>query len=102
MLLKALYSSLKGLPLAADCYPKHPTRTPIIVIPGLFGSKQNWATIAKALSTTLNTTVYSIDLRNHGASPHSNHHSYESMKADVHLFITKNNIEKADVIGHRF
>ena len=41
---------------------------PIIILHGLFGTLDNWQTIAKKLAE--NHTVYIIDQRNHGRSPH--------------------------------
>ncbi|CAG8639853.1 1953_t:CDS:2, partial [Paraglomus occultum] len=52
---------------------------PVIILHGLFGSKQNWKSLAKSFTQSLNTKVYAVDLRNHGESPHSSVHTYESM-----------------------
>src|SRR5436190_293880 len=40
---------------------------PLLVLHGLFGSSSNWRSIARQLAAT--HTVFSVDLRNHGASP---------------------------------
>ena len=50
---------------------------PIIILHGLFGTLDNWQTIAKKLSE--NYTVYIIDQRNHGRSPHSEPLDYPTM-----------------------
>ncbi len=72
---------------------------PIIILHGLFGSSDNWNTLAKTLSE--NTfKVFTIDLRNHGQSPHSEDMSYELMAKDITEFIQKYNIQKPILMGH--
>jgi esterase len=72
--------------------------SPLIILHGLFGSCDNWMTQAKMLGEHF--TVYTVDLRNHGLSPHSDQHSYDLMAADVRGFITVHNLAPAVVIGH--
>lgn len=69
---------------------------------GLFGSKQNWRSISKAIHTKTNPTrkVVAFDARNHGESPHSARHRYVDLAEDVHLFFKEHKISKAVVIGH--
>ncbi|KAK5090874.1 hypothetical protein LTR05_001051 [Lithohypha guttulata] len=75
------------------------SRPPIIVMHGLFGSQRNNRTFTKELSRP----VYTVDLRNHGASPHSPRHDYTSMSEDLEHFIS-NEAPIADskpiLIGH--
>lgn len=71
---------------------------PLIILHGLFGSSDNWMTQAKMLGQFY--TVYTLDLRNHGLSPHSDHHSYTLMSEDVHGFISMNNLAPVIVVGH--
>jgi len=71
---------------------------PLIILHGLFGSSDNWMTQAKMLGQHF--TVYTIDLRNHGLSPHSDQHSYDTMASDVRGFILTNHLAPAVVIGH--
>lgn len=59
--------------------------TPVIILHGLFGSQRNWHPIAKSLSDE--HLVYSLDLRNHGQSPHSELMDYPHMAEDVLDFI---------------
>jgi esterase len=70
----------------------------LIVIHGLFGSSKNWIGNSKELSE--NWKVYSIDLRNHGDSPHSDSHTLEDMISDLKDFIEEHNIEKPILLGH--
>jgi pimeloyl-ACP methyl ester carboxylesterase len=42
---------------------------PVVIMHGLFGSKQNWRSISKSLANKLNAPVFALDLPNHGDSP---------------------------------
>ena len=72
--------------------------SPLIVMHGLFGSARNWAGIARALAET--HQVYSLDLRNHGASPRASTMTYKEMAEDVAGFIDRAGIEAPIVMGH--
>lgn len=69
---------------------------------GLFGSKQNWRSISKALHSKTKPCrkVFAVDARNHGESPHSPNHRYEDLAADIREFYREQNIEKAVLLGH--
>jgi len=71
---------------------------PIIILHGLFGTLDNWQTIAKKLAE--NYTVYIIDQRNHGRSPHDDAFNYEVMADDLQAFMESQWIYEAHVIGH--
>lgn len=71
---------------------------PLIILHGLFGSLDNWMTLAKKWSN--NFEVWLIDQRNHGKSPHNEEHSYSLMAKDLHHFMEKNKIESAHILGH--
>jgi len=71
---------------------------PLIILHGLFGSSDNWLTIAKQLADDYK--VYSIDQRNHGNSLHSDQFDYPTMADDLHKFILENNIQNPVIIGH--
>ena len=81
--------------LAFTAFGKGP---PLIILHGLFGSKRNWAGIAKALSSHYH--VFCLDLRNHGESPWADAMDYATMAADVHDFIKRHALAGATVIGH--
>jgi esterase len=83
------------LELAFKSFGKGP---PLIILHGLFGSKRNWAGIAKALSAHYH--VFCLDLRNHGDSPWVDGMDYATMAADVHGFIKRHALAGATVIGH--
>lgn len=71
---------------------------PVLILHGLFGTLDNWQTIAKKLAE--DHTVFIIDQRNHGRSPHDALHDYPSMAEDLRLFMEENWIHRASVIGH--
>ncbi|KAK5941947.1 hypothetical protein PMZ80_005898 [Knufia obscura] len=67
--------------------PKQP-KPPMIIMHGLFGSQRNNRTFSKVLAQQLLRPVYTVDLRNHGASPHNPTHTYTSMSIDIEHFLT--------------
>jgi esterase len=71
---------------------------PLIILHGLYGSSDNWVTVAKNVSDRY--TVYLPDLRNHGRSPHSDDHTYIEMAHDLHELVMKLDIEKFILAGH--
>jgi len=70
----------------------------IIILHGLYGSSDNWVSIAKILSQKF--TVYIPDQRNHGQSPHSAEFNYNVLINDLYNFIVKNKIDNPVIIGH--
>ncbi|KAJ3271383.1 Alpha/beta hydrolase domain-containing protein 11 [Terramyces sp. JEL0728] len=71
---------------------------PLVILPGLFGSKQNWTSLSKSLSKKLSAEVFALDLRNHGDSPHTQTHSYDLMAVDVQEFIQP--LGPVNLMGH--
>lgn len=71
---------------------------PLLILHGLFGSLTNWAWHSRKFAGKFAVTA--LDLRNHGASPHSSDMSYPVMAADVLEFMDDNGISKAHVLGH--
>jgi len=79
-------------------YRKYGSGPPLIILHGLYGSSDNWVTIARKLGETF--TVYLPDMRNHGQSPHSDIHDYESMRDDIHELATGLGLSKFFLAGH--
>jgi len=77
---------------------KGETGEPLVILHGLYGSGDNWMSIAGELSGRFQ--VYLIDQRNHGRSPHADDMSYEALANDLHGFVMKHNLEKVNIIGH--
>jgi len=70
----------------------------VIVIHGLFGASDNLGGLARGLGADYR--VHSIDLRNHGRSPHSPDHSYPLMADDVFALMDRLDIPSAAIFGH--
>jgi len=60
-----------------------PTARPLVILHGLFGTLDNWQTLARRWAEEAGLRVISVDLRNHGRSFHSPEHSYALMAQDV-------------------
>jgi len=71
---------------------------PMIILHGLYGSSDNWVSIARELMTDFH--VYLPDLRNHGASPHLPEHNYLVMADDLLEFMNEHQIYSSIIIGH--
>jgi len=71
---------------------------PIVILHGLFGSSDNWLTQAKLFSEKYR--VYTVDLRNHGLSPHDSEFDYKTMVQDLEKFFSDHNLSNATLIGH--
>lgn len=71
---------------------------PLVILHGLFGSSDNWMTVAKQLAE--NHQVYLLDLRNHGQSPWSEEWNYEVMSEDILAFLEAQAIEDCVMVGH--
>jgi esterase len=71
---------------------------PVIILHGLFGSSDNWIPIARKISVKYRVIV--VDLRNHGLSPHSDVHTYQSMVSDLVELFTTLSIDCAHIMSH--
>ena len=78
--------------------PEKLAETPLIILHGLLGSMDNWRGQAKRLAE--NRTVITMDLRNHGSSPHFSGMSYREMYEDVLALLRHLKIETFDCLGH--
>ena len=72
-------------------------RPSLFIVHGLYGSGRNWGVIAKRLSD--NRHVVTVDMRNHGSSPHHDTHSYPEMAQDLAEVITHLG-GPVDICGH--
>src|SRR5664280_234437 len=79
-------------------YRKYGNGPPLVILHGLYGSSDNWGTIAKKLGDTF--TVYLPDQRNHGQSPHSDIHDYDSMRDDLYELVNDLALKKFFLAGH--
>lgn len=71
---------------------------PLIIMHGLFGSLDNWQTLAKKFGEHFQ--VFTVDLRNHGRSPHAEEMNYALMARDIAGFMTAQGLPEAHILGH--
>ena len=71
----------------------------LLILHGLFGQSDNWTTLAKQFSEH-GYRVFTIDLRNHGLSPHSEEWNYSIMAEDIHEFIQEHHLREVILLGH--
>lgn len=79
-------------------YKKSGQGNPLIILHGLFGSADNWFSIARELEKHF--TLYLVDQRNHGDSPHSGVWNYEAMATDIKELMEDEGISNAFLMGH--
>lgn len=79
-------------------YSEQGAGTCVFLIHGLFGSLSNLGNLARALASDYR--VISIDLRNHGDSPHRQHMDLPSMALDVAALMDDLAIANAHFVGH--
>ncbi|MCB2409444.1 alpha/beta fold hydrolase [Hymenobacter lucidus] len=71
---------------------------PLVILHGLFGTSDNWQTLAKRWAETHRVIV--VDLRNHGRSPQTPEHSYELMSQDVLELFDQLQLQHVALMGH--
>lgn len=76
----------------------HGSGEPLIILHGLFGSLDNWETLARRLGTSWR--VLTVDQRNHGRSPHADAHSYPALADDLAAFIAEHRLAPVHLVGH--
>ncbi len=74
------------------------TGKPLVILHGLFGSADNWLSIARELDKEF--TMYLVDQRNHGDSPHDDEWNYEVMVEDLKELLDEEGLDKAYLMGH--
>ncbi|GLS25537.1 alpha/beta fold hydrolase [Marinibactrum halimedae] len=71
---------------------------PLIMMHGLFGSLENLAGVGRLLVDDFR--VISLDMRNHGRSPHDDTMTLSVLAEDVLKYMDEHRIEKAHLFGH--
>ena len=79
-------------------FRKYGVGEPLIILHGLFGSSDNWQTLGKKFAEKF--TVYLVDQRNHGHSPHADDMNYSVMSDDLLELMQDEQISKAHLLGH--
>jgi pimeloyl-ACP methyl ester carboxylesterase len=72
--------------------------TPVALLHGLFGRAQNLGAVARRLAAHMR--VISIDLRNHGGSPHAPRMAYATQAGDVLQTLAALDALPAALLGH--
>lgn len=70
----------------------------LVIMHGLFGSLDNWSTLAKQLAQ--NYQIWLLDLPNHGRSAHTDQFDYPGMAEAVMAFLEVQAIEQPVILGH--
>ena len=71
---------------------------PLILLHGLFGTLDNWQTLGKRWAE--HYTVFIVDQRNHGRSPHHDSLDYPALAEDLRHFMEAHWVYKAHILGH--
>ncbi len=79
-------------------FRKYGEGEPLIILHGLFGSLDNWVTLANRFSEK--RAVYVVDQRNHGQSPHDDEMNYSVMADDLYRFIQDHDLGPSTILGH--
>jgi len=72
---------------------------PLLILHGLLGAHGNWHTLSRTAFREV-ATVYALDQRNHGRSPHTDRIDYPSMAADVRDVLDQHEMNSASLLGH--
>lgn len=79
-------------------YRKSGTGDPLVILHGLFGSSDNWQTFAKSISELYQ--VITLDLRNHGLSPHEDAFDYALIAGDILETLDDLQLSQVFLLGH--
>ena len=80
-------------------YRKYGEGPPLIILHGLYGSSDNWVTIAKKISRQLHS-LSSRSEKPWTLPPFSDIHDYESMRDDLYELVTELKLKKIFLAGH--
>lgn len=71
---------------------------PLVILHGIFGSGENWFTVAKKFSEHFR--VFLVDQRNHGRSPHTDEFNYSLLVQDLLDFADQQKLDRFFLLGH--
>jgi pimeloyl-ACP methyl ester carboxylesterase len=72
---------------------------PLLFLHGLLGSHGNFNSTAKSQPLS-RYAIYSLDLRNHGESPHHENMTFAALAEDIVRFLDSQRLETASLVGH--
>lgn len=71
---------------------------PLVIVHGLFGTLDNWQTLGKRFAEEY--SVYLVDQRDHGRSPHSEAITFPLLGSDLGEFMEQQFMYEAHLLGH--
>lgn len=84
--------------LHSKIYGENIDKTPLLVLHGLFGMLDNWASFGRLFGEML--PCHLLDLRNHGKSFHSEEMSLQDLAEDILFYLNENQLTKINILGH--
>lgn len=75
-------------------------KTPLVLVHGLFGSKQNYTSVGRHIASLTGREVFGLDMRNHGSAPHAAPHNYITMARDTINHLEKSIKQPVVLAGH--
>uniref|UniRef100_A0A7S0G0X4 AB hydrolase-1 domain-containing protein n=1 Tax=Rhodosorus marinus TaxID=101924 RepID=A0A7S0G0X4_9RHOD len=84
---------------ASKIVPKH-RQSPVLFIHGLLASRRTYHSFVKRKDFVPDREVYTIDLRNHGESPHAQRMDIPTLASDVLAFLDGQGLEQISLVGH--
>ncbi|ORY50081.1 alpha/beta-hydrolase [Rhizoclosmatium globosum] len=68
-------------------------KPPVLLLHGFLGRSEQWRRLGPSFATTFGADVLAPDLRNHGASPHTNVHTLDLVASDVAALASRHLVE---------
>ncbi|XP_045454252.1 protein ABHD11-like [Melitaea cinxia] len=95
------FSSKTAVNLSYKIYGEtHSEEPTILLLHGLLGTKKHWDSIGKTILNVTKRHVVSVDLRNHGDSPHTTSHKYEDLAEDILKLLDRLTVNRVSFVGH--
>lgn len=79
-------------------YQSYGAGEPLVILHGLFGSRDNWHTLSRKLGARYH--VFAVDQRNHGDSPHDERVDYPALADDLRGFVEQHGLHTINLLGH--
>lgn len=73
---------------------------PVVFLHGVFGSKSLYRNDLQQLADILQTSIYAVDIRNHGNTENGLPFDYETLSNDLEYFIDSHALKKPSLIGY--
>ena len=80
-------------------YKDYGSGPPFIILHGMLGASGNWHTLSRNVFGK-HFSVYTVDQRNHGRSPHSDRFGYPAMAEDLWVFLEEHDLDSTHLMGH--